>query len=154
MFLKRGKKGISPLIATVLLIAFAVSIGVLIMTWGNNAYSTVGDCNLTRIAIQTRVNQSIFCYDRSNNKIIIAAKNTGEVDIEALKIMTTGEDNAVEESVIADSKIKIGSAMSKTVDFGRTDNFKAELIPIIMYSGQQRACINQEITADPLPDCN
>ena len=31
---KRGKKGISPLIATVLLIGFVIAVAVIVMTWG------------------------------------------------------------------------------------------------------------------------
>lgn len=34
---KQSKKGLSPLIATVLLIAFAVALGVMVMNWGKSA---------------------------------------------------------------------------------------------------------------------
>ena len=35
-FRMNGKKGVSPLIATVLLIAFAVALGAVVMNWGQS----------------------------------------------------------------------------------------------------------------------
>ncbi|MEM4637524.1 MAG: archaellin/type IV pilin N-terminal domain-containing protein [Candidatus Woesearchaeota archaeon] len=152
--LKRGKKGISPLVATVLLIAFAVSIGTLIMNLGRDVLANVGDCNDVKIEIQTINNKPLFCYDQNNNKINIMIKNTGSVDIKSLKLGITTEDFKYQEISIDDSNIKVGKTITKSIDINMNKNFKTEIIPIIIASGKETACMNNAVVAETTQYCN
>ena len=159
MFLKRGKKGISPIIATVLLIAFAVSIGVMIMSVSRNINPSIENCTAANIKIELQKavagDGSIFCYEKQNNKIRVALRNSGDVEIERLDIAITGQDGSINKLPIPDSKIKTGDVVSNKIDFSGSGQFKAEIIPtIILSSGKETGCLEDEIIADPLPDCN
>ncbi|MFH1589726.1 MAG: archaellin/type IV pilin N-terminal domain-containing protein [archaeon] len=53
-----NKRGISPIIATILLIAFAVAIGAMIMSWTTNAVTTDSKC----VDLPTEIlNSNAFC---------------------------------------------------------------------------------------------
>ena len=83
----KSKRGISPLIATVLLIGFTVALAAVIMTWGldyiKGTTDTVGKqtnkfllcANMLKIAVKP---------DCANNKVTI--ENNGEIDIESVRI--------------------------------------------------------------------
>ena len=58
-----NKRGVSPLIATVLLISFAVALGAVVLNWGRNLdISKPGDkCTGITIKIRT-INNAQVCY--------------------------------------------------------------------------------------------
>jgi flagellin-like protein len=55
-----NKKGISPLIATLLLVAFAVALGAMIINIGSGIINTGPSCDTLKV---TLVNQDTLCYD-------------------------------------------------------------------------------------------
>tara|TARA_Y100000310_G_C20659472_1_gene803877 strand:+ start:1729 stop:2283 length:555 start_codon:yes stop_codon:yes gene_type:complete len=89
---KKNKKGISPLIATVLLIGFAVALAAVVMTWGLDFIKTTADTT-TEQSTRTLVCASelqfeisaVDCYDDSNPAAIVPGKisidNRGQIDI-------------------------------------------------------------------------
>lgn len=96
----RKKQGMSPLIATVLLIGFAVALAALVMTWGLDFIKE----QTSRVDSSTEeallcVNQLDFKIeiDCQNNKIAI--DNRGSMDITALRLRkhTAGGDVTPEQ---------------------------------------------------------
>lgn len=150
----RSKKGISPLIATVLLIAFAVSIGTLIMNIGKDVIANIGDCNEVKLEVQTVNGKPLFCYDPGNKKINMMVKNTGSVDIKYLKLGITTPDFNHEEIIIEESSLKSGKTVTKSIDYYKSDNFKTEIIPIILASGKETTCFNAAVTEETTNLCN
>lgn len=153
---KRGKRGISPLIATVLLIAFAVSIGTLIMNIGKDVIANVGDCTDVKIEVQTINSKPLFCYDPEQKNINMMIKNTGTVDIKYLKLAVTGADFSHEEVPIPDSSLRAGKTLTTSVNYPMMDGSKAEVIPIITASGKESTCLASEniVIAETLAPCN
>ena len=79
------KKGISPLIATVLLIGFAVALAAVVMTWGLDfiRQTTENVGKETDKALQcTKLDFEISTVDCTTNKATIA--NNGEINISAM----------------------------------------------------------------------
>jgi len=151
---KRGKKAISPLIATVLLIAFAVSIGTLIMNIGKDVLANVGDCTDVKIEVQTINGKPLFCYDAENSKVNVMIKNTGAVDIKYLKLSVTTADFNHEEISIDESSLKAGKTLTKSIDYSRQGNFKSEIIPVITASGKEAVCLENIVVAETVGPCN
>jgi len=149
-----GKRGISPLIATVLLIAFAVSIGTMIMNWGKDVVASAGECDDTKMVLQTVNNQPLFCYDTENKNINIMLKNNGDMDINKLQLSVTAQDFSHEEYIIEDSSLKVGAVLTKSVHYNKEGGFKVEIIPLITVAGKERTCINSAIVAETIPACN
>src|SRR3989338_6318756 len=89
-----NKRGVSPLIATVLLISFAVALGSVVLNWGRNLdISKPGDkCASISIKLLT-VDGFQVCYSNmgvdSHIKFII--ENIGNFDADGLGIWITGE---------------------------------------------------------------
>jgi len=148
-----GRKGISPLIATVLLIAFAVSIGTMIMNWGKDAVA-VGDCSETKLEVQIINDKPLFCYDTLNNKVNVMIKNVGSTDVDRLKMRVITPDFGNEDLDVGDSAIKAGAIKTKNIDYTRSGKFRVEIIPIITVGGKERICSEKYVFVDDIGACN
>jgi len=88
------KKGVSPLIATILLIAFAVALGSVVMNWGFNFEigKTTDICAGVEIKLRN-IGNAQACYGsvEHNGYINFILDNTGSVDISGLGILIVGE---------------------------------------------------------------
>ncbi len=118
----RGKRGVSPLVATILLIAFAVALGAVIMQFGEAA--VVGVCGS---AIQLQASGS--CADASTIRFTIS--NKGNEEIAKIKAEAVGSSSITKEY---DMKIpprtgKEGSIQYSTSMLGELKGLK--LIPIV-----------------------
>jgi flagellin-like protein len=153
MRLVSSKRGISPLIATVLLIAFAVSIGTMIMNWGKDAVAA-GDCTETNIDVQVINNKPLFCYDTLNNKVNVMVKNTGSTNIEMLKMRVITPNFESQELDVPDSAIASGDIKTKNIDFVKSGTFRVEIIPVITIGGKDRVCSDKFVYADNIQPCN
>ena len=113
-----SKKGVSPLIATILLIAFAVALGSVIMNWGLNLNLGKENDPCTKVELRIRAfDAAEACYGGSgaNGYINFVVDNTGSADINGLSIWIIGEkgtrlfdlDNiALKEGLLYDKKDK------------------------------------------------
>lgn len=88
------KRGVSPLIATVLLISFAVALGSVVLNWGRNLdISKSGDvCSGIKIELRN-INELEACYtvSRDDAYINFIIDNEGNVRVDGLGILITGE---------------------------------------------------------------
>mgnify|MGYP006282304345 CR=1 FL=1 len=66
------KKGVSPLIATVLLIAFAVAVGAVVMNW----VASVGEHNA---CVEVEMSVASVCYDPELKHIVVKVQNGDHV---------------------------------------------------------------------------
>jgi flagellin-like protein len=149
---KFGRRGISPLIATVLLIAFAVSIGTMIMNWGKGA--VVGDCTETKIEVQKISDKPLFCYDTLNTQVNVMIKNTGSTDINRLKMRVIAADFTTEDVDVPDSAIDAGDIKTKNINYVRSGKFRVEIIPVITSGGKERQCSEKNVFIDDIGACN
>ena len=89
-----NKRGVSPLIATVLLISFAVALGSVVLNWGRNLdIAKPGDvCAGVSIKIRN-IGDSQVCYFAAgqNGYINFIIDNNGNKDVDGLGIWITGE---------------------------------------------------------------
>ncbi|MCF7861431.1 hypothetical protein K9M79_04210 [Candidatus Woesearchaeota archaeon] len=77
MKLARSKKGVSPLITTILLIAFAVALGVVVMNWGRTTANKIGfECpDEVSIKISELKGKPNVCIDQQEKTIRITLEN-------------------------------------------------------------------------------
>ena len=107
------KKGISPLIATVLLIAFTIAIAVIIMRWGTDFVKNITKSTeeSTEMALKcTDLKIEMSDIDCTDNKLKLT--NNGNIEIKSVKFrIYTADDVEIE-----DYTGKIESFGVKTVD--------------------------------------
>ncbi|MGM5480691.1 MAG: archaellin/type IV pilin N-terminal domain-containing protein [Nanobdellota archaeon] len=136
-----SKQAMSPLIATVLLIAFAVALGVMIMNWssgvGEESHGVDDEtCSLVELSLSGN-----FCYTGSS--IQLGVKNTGEKNIDALSIQL--QSDVTDYSItLKNSKLISGESASKEIPYASTgDSTTAIIIPLVAVDGELHKCDQQ-----------
>ncbi len=145
-----GKKGMSPIIATILLIAFAVALGAMIMNWssslisGGAKASACGDANIKM--------REDLCYNYGGNKVELDLVNTGDSTIENL-ILRLNSTDVQQDLEIKYSVLEPGDIMVKKVPIILPDEFTLQLIPTVMVGEEEATCDKVLKEVQELPSC-
>ena len=114
----KGNRGISPLIATILLIAFAVALGSLVYSYivviggGTGAR---GCSSLVSIDSAVKTPDGDLAYQIEGGQIVIDVRNTGYTDVSALMITYVGTEDNIEID-----------RTSRGIGVGRTHKFRED----------------------------
>jgi flagellin-like protein len=141
------KKGMSPLIATMLLIAFAVALGAMIMNlpfFDTEKIPSGPDCS--------RVNLELYpylCY--ADNMIKISVRNTGEV-IDGLTLKWV-DDAGPGQREIPGSQLGTDAILKKDIPFPKTGKTSISLVPSMTYKGQLTPCPEPALQFEEVPNC-
>ena len=165
----KSKKGISPLIATVLLIAFAVALGAVVMNWGRsyvedtatNAQRTSDikvDCSLgVAIEIKEISGEPKICLDSDENELVVFLVNKGTILIKGLKTTIIGSDEIVDFDLDFDfdkSDVKKFTFAYDSSEYGSID--QVIFTPKISIEGSKisELCIDSELTTEEILECS
>ncbi len=143
-WISKNKKAMSPLIATVLLIAFAVALGAMIMNWAPTIGETGPDCSGIIMILNP-----YLCY--AENMIKISVKNTGD-RIEAVTLKAI-DDTGETTKRLPDSRVKKGSVLKKDIPFIKTGRLDIFLIPSIMHNEEVVDCEEPALEIKNVPGC-
>ena len=148
MFDKK-KRGVSPLIATVLLIAFAVSLGAVVINLGLNLF---GDpCKDKTIEILTIAGAPRVCHIPSTKTISMTIVNSGKDPLDGFKISVVG--NVAYNEDIPE---KFQSLEKKVISYPASDITRIDLISIIPYyedQGEIKYCAQNEKDYTNIANC-
>ncbi len=157
----KSKKGVSPLIATILLIAFAVALGSVVMNWGLSLeLGKSGDkCRNVDIRIRN-VDVSEVCYGGigQNGYINFIIDNAGS-DINGMSIWVIGEKGTMLFDV-DNILIKKGTLYEKedkevTYDFLTYGSIKqVQFIPKIKLEQSLEVCPKNAAKAEKIGACS
>ncbi|MFW5866033.1 MAG: archaellin/type IV pilin N-terminal domain-containing protein [Nanoarchaeota archaeon] len=141
MMFSSNKKGMSPLIATVLLIAFAVALGAMIMNWSAGIEEGAhgeenGDTSYCEGV--TLASDGSICY--GDNTIQFDVKNVGSERIGAVKLHIASD--ATEYNIeVKDSALISGESTSKSVPYAHTGgDVDVNFIPLVSHDGELAGC--------------
>ncbi|MDA1197268.1 MAG: hypothetical protein O2779_04875 [Nanoarchaeota archaeon] len=82
--MKLGKKGIAPIISTVILIGFAVALGGVVISWGKVSYTVeVAECGSMGLSDVTLEGSSLACL--SADTLQLTVQNTGSDSLAGIK---------------------------------------------------------------------
>ena len=149
-----NKKAISPLIATLLLIAFTVALGVMIMNFGKNLLNDYGGCDSIDIAIDEI--QNSLCYKEESSEIAFTIINKGKTEVSSLTFQTintqlTGQDR-FKEFNLPNSKIAPGAYHVGTHPYIKPEGFVIKFIPKITFNNGEQICPDQAIEINSLTE--
>jgi flagellin-like protein len=141
-----AKKGMSPLIATMLLIAFAVALGAMIMNLPFFDTSKPSGPDCSRVALEL---YPYLCY--ADNMIKISVRNTGEI-IDGLTLKWT-DDAGPGQRDIPDSQLGTDAVLKKDIPFPKSGKTSISLVPTIEYRGQLTPCPEPAMQFEDVPNC-
>lgn len=158
----RSKKGVSPLIATILLIAFAVALGSVVMNWGLNLDlgKSADKCRNVEIKIRN-IDVANVCFGGFGDKgyINFIIDNVGSSDVVGLAIWVIGDkgtslfdlDNIlIEKGSLYDKKDK-----EVSYDFTKFGNIKqVQFIPKVKSEQATEICPKNAIKAEKIGICS
>ena len=153
-----SKRAISPLVATVLLIAFSVSLGAVVMTWGESYVEDKAEfvrgvqeirsgCDATRLSIITLDGEKQACY--RPNLMEMTVENGPSTEIYDIKVAMIGSDGVYNKESIIDKNI--GKASIIALKFGYEPIGpvkKVKLIPKIKVGNDIVLCADQGLVID------
>ena len=157
-----SKKGVSPLIATILLIAFAVALGSVVMNWGLNLNLGKSSDKCRNVEIKIRsIDVAEICFGGfgTNGYINFIIDNTGPIDISGLAIWIIG-DKGTRLFDLDNILLKKGSLYDKkdkevTYDFTIFGNIKqVQFIPKIKAEQTTEICPKNAIKAEKIGVCS
>lgn len=141
----RNKRGLSPLIATILLIAFAVALGAVIMNLGRSLSMDAG------FSILEMNGAKQICYfDRGENSVLQMTIQNGDVmEIVDLKVSIVGTTNEIinKDGLLTESIKKTElQRVIVTYDSGKMGELKKIIItPNIIRNGEKTLGTGLEI---------
>ncbi len=145
------KKAVSPLIATVLLIAFAVSLGAVLLTY----MTSLGECGGVSIEIAELDGKPLICYNSNTNKLDFTVENSGREDVEYLKLSLTGAlnvDNVDVTRAIPRSETEKISVDYKMQYLGKIQKLK--IIPVVIEDEEEVICPSEKsLNIEGIPEC-
>ncbi|MFP4112390.1 MAG: archaellin/type IV pilin N-terminal domain-containing protein [Candidatus Woesearchaeota archaeon] len=167
-FFSKSKKGISPLIATVLLIAFAVALGAVVMNWGRTYVEDTAanaekssqikiDCSLgVKINVHDIGGDPQICYDEDEEEFVVYLNNKGSKGLEGIKTTIIGAENVVNY----DQNVSLGVSNVKkfTFSYDTSDNgdiMQVVFTPKINVAGSRvpELCPDAELEAENIQNC-
>jgi len=156
------KRGMSPLIATLLLIATAVAIGTSIMSWGITFYgekrlSSKQEllCEYMDLEVNMVGDKQQICYDESINSIEFTITNKANIEIDSFIIWVVGEDIFVTD---LNEGVKPGYPLKHkfNYDFNTYGNIKqVHFIPKIKKANEeeQTTCSDKKLVLEGITPC-
>ena len=155
-----SKRGVSPLIATILLIAFAVALGSVIMNWGLSLSLASDDpCQQVMLEIKQLADGEL-CYGSRGGEgyLNFALENRGSADIAGISVWITGQKKTelidLNGISIPRRAIYEKSGSETLFDFSTLGNLDSvQFIPKIMVDGKMHTCTKQAIQPKNIRFC-
>jgi flagellin-like protein len=147
MMMFSSKRGVSPLIATILLIAFAVALGAVVMQLGSGLASD--SCSAD---VQISVS-GFICYD--GKQIKMSVKNSGNEELGGLGIWVYGSNEGIKiknldevftSKTMSNLKIDYDSKVYGSIN-------KLEIIPKLKKDKELVSCDGAKLQLSEISDC-
>ncbi|MBW2988488.1 hypothetical protein DRJ48_01140 [Candidatus Woesearchaeota archaeon] len=155
-----NKRGISPLIATVVLIAFAVALGAVIMNWGSHLVESSSNqslkCSDLSFSIHPFPNGGYdICYDNNTLKLTLESYK-GRIDNVKLIAYTKGDKLFTVKEILS-APLEPGEPQRVVLDFNRGeygDILDVQLYPIIGRGEKAYLCKEAPVSFGEVRPCS
>lgn len=151
-----NKRGISPLIATVLLIAFAVALGVIIINIGSRTIPTAdGDvCSNVKLDLQRINDKPVLCYNPTKSTVEFILRNNGETDISEVQLRIIDTKSKVFQVDLENSRLVGGAIEKKETSYQKTDEvILVEFVPKVLDQDTSKLCPSKSVSFSILETC-
>ncbi len=150
------KQGLTPLMVTLLLISFAVALGVVIMNLGRAQVETEAQCPINigmKLSAIGGVEQ--LCYDQNKKELSFTVENGVNINVEGLIVNLIGAQKA-ETIELTEAKMgKAGNYMGR-VAYDQTTAGQIRQIkisPKVLLYDNEEICAEKAVVAESVRDC-
>ncbi len=147
-----NKKAVSPIISSVILIIFAVALGIVVMSWGKSTTATEeegGSCMQASLNVIKIAEKPKMCF--KDNTLYFTIENNGQIKTTGLKTSFIG-DGVYQKDLIKGTIVgEIIDAKVQFVDIGKIQKIK--IIPKITLEGKEIVCPNSGIEIEDVGEC-
>lgn len=159
-----SKRGISPLVATILLIVFAVALGGLVMSWGQDIIEegAAGHASCLDISLKLPELGGNICQGGTgaSGYVDFVIDNDSPFNIDSITLWMFGQSfdhsSIVQVTDVADSLIKPGAPLIKRANYNFLrfgDMQKLIFVPKLMIEDQPILCYDNALILDNIPRC-
>lgn len=146
----------APLVATLLLIAFAVALGVVIMNFGRAQVEMEAQCTINVGMKFAEVSgEKQFCIDRSKNELFFSIENGVNIKVEGLVVNIIGTKQAKTYD-LGDAKIEKAGVFMKYLPFaaGEIGEIRQiKIVPKVNMYDEELVCQEKAIVLEDIRDC-
>jgi flagellin-like protein len=164
MSLFRNRRAITPLVATILLVAFSVGLGALVMSWGEEYIEEKAEfvqgtaevksgCDAAKIDIIKIGGQSQICF--AADGIQLWLDNGPDIDLYNIHARIAGQNAVdVKEEILAEPLLK-ANAVKTVIPYDRTIGavLQLKLTPKIWTGRDVAICSQSAINVERIPPC-
>jgi flagellin-like protein len=126
-----GKSGISPVVATVILVAIAIVIAIAVAFWATGL-----------VGVFTRFEKlEITSIYYENNKVVLIVKNTGSADATIDNIFVNGRPCVVDDT----DNCGLNPKPPKTINVGTSQQLTVDQPPTAITGGQWQGGVTYEV---------
>ena len=155
LYLIMNKRGISPIIATLLLISFAVALGVVIMSCGRAQVELEAQCPINiGLKISNIGGEDQFCYDANSKEIKFTLENGVNIKVDGLIFNVIGTNQA-ESSEINTEIIKAGTYLG-TVKYDSSASGEirqVKISPKVNLYDEEQICTDKALVVEDVRAC-
>ena len=142
------KRGISPLIATVLLIGFTIVIAALVMIWGSNLVKEraekIGAKSEAQISCAAKIEIDLKQAECSNSKIKVAVENKGTDSIDGFRARIHYGSDVETKTIPLQPVLKGTSQRTIEIEYDDAKNpTSVEIIPFVTKQSLSYTCSEQ-----------
>lgn len=160
----RSKKGMSPLVATVLLVAFSVALGALVMSWGQEYIEEKAEfvqglqevksgCSLVELDVIKIGGVPQICK-KENNIIEVWFDNGPNIEITNINAKVLGSEGVSVQDEILEKPLMRENAVKTEFMFENVGELRqVSFVPKVFLVDKDYFCSGQTITIDYIPDC-
>jgi len=159
-----NKRGLSPLMATLLLIGFSVALGTIVMNWGQgyiedkaefvqSAHAAEVGCEGLDAGVVTIAGKPQVCLENGELKMFL--ENLANKPLHGMQVRITGSNNFRSTENILDSPLGPAQSLHVTADIsGLGDLMQVKLTPSILQGEVAQFCLHNAIVVEkPFSSC-
>ncbi|MBT6774761.1 hypothetical protein HOA91_05320 [Candidatus Woesearchaeota archaeon] len=151
-----NKRGISPLIATLLLISFAIAIGVVVMNFGQAQVELEAKCPINiGLKLSKISGEKQFCYDADKKEISFNVENGVNINVEGLVVNVIGSQQA-QSFELNDAKITKAGVYDGKVSYDSSSGGELRQIkitPKIVLHDNEEICTDKALVVEEIRPC-
>ncbi len=149
------RKGITPLMAGLLLLSFAVAVGVVVMNLGKAQVEESAVCPLKiNLHLATIGGEEQLCYDAAHNQFAFTVENGINTAVSGLIVSVIGASKA-ETVELSESIAKAGSYVGLLAyDLNTAGQIRqAKITPKMMVQEEELICQEEAIVKEGVREC-